>query len=154
MNYIRGCEIKQIEIAKDFYEAYKRCLAANDENQYFAIPAFVNGFFACELYLKSILKANDITSSGHNIEILFNELPTELQKTIENQFSNKAKNIYILESIDFNEVLKKISLGFEFWRYIYEDENKEFEDKQPFAYSESFLSIFLPIIECLANKYN
>lgn len=45
MKYIRGCEIKQIEIADDFYEAYKRCFAANAKNQIVAIPAFVNGFF-------------------------------------------------------------------------------------------------------------
>lgn len=153
MKYIRGCEIKQIEIADDFYEAYKRCFAANAKNQIVAIPAFVNGFFACELYLKSILKANDITSFGHDIEKLFNQLPTELQKTIENQFSNEAKNIYVLESIDFNELLKKISFGFEFWRYIFEDENKEFEEKLPFAYSENFLSLFLPIVENIANNY-
>ncbi len=153
MKYIRGCEIKQIEIADDFYEAYKRCFAANDKNQIVAIPAFVNGFFACELYLKSILSANDITSSGHNIETLFNKLPTELQKTIENEFLNEAKSIYVFNSIEFNELLKKISLGFEFWRYIYEDENKEFEEKLPFAYSENFLNIFLPIVEGVANNY-
>lgn len=152
MKYIRGCEINQIEIADDFYEAYKRCLAANDKNQHVKIPAFVNGFFACELYLKSILKANDITSSGHDIEKLFNQLPTELQKTIENEFLNEAKSIYVFNSIEFNELLKKISLGFEFWRYVYEDENKEFEEDYPFDYSEKFLNLFLPIIEGIANN--
>ena len=154
MKYIRGCEIKQIEIANDFYEAYKRCLMANNKNQIVVIPAFVNGFFACELYLKSILKANDITSSGHDIEKLFNQLPTELQKTIENEFLNEAKSIYVFNSIEFNELLKKISFGFEFWRYLYEDENKEFEDKYPFSYSKNFLDFFLPIIERLANNDN
>ena len=154
MKYIRGCKIKQIEIADDFYEAYKRCFAAtNAKNQIVAIPAFVNGFFACELYLKSILKANDITSSGHDIEKLFNQLPTELQETIKNKFSNEAKSSYVLNPIDFNELLKKIYLGFEFWRYIYEDKNKEFEEDYPFAYSENFLNIFLPIVEGVANNY-
>lgn len=157
MKYIRGCEIKQNEIANDFYEAYKRCFDANAENQIVALPAFVNGFFACELYLKSILSANNINppknSSGHNIEELFNQLPTELKKTIENKFSNEAKSINGLNSIEFNELLKKISLGFEFWRYIYEDENKLFENEYPFAYSEKFLNIFLPIIKCIANNY-
>ena len=154
MKYIRGCEIKQNEIANDFYEAYKRCFTENEKKQIVATPAFVNGFFACELYLKSILRANNIISTGHNIEELFNHLPTELKKTIENKFSNEAKSINGLNSIEFNELLKKISLGFEFWRYVYEDENKEFEEKLPFAYSENFLNIFLPIIASIANKYN
>lgn len=153
MKYIRGCEIKQIEIAKDFYEAYKRCFAANTENQHVAIPAFVNGFFACELYLKSILKSNDITSTGHNIEELFNQLPTELRNTIEEKFSNEAKSIEGLNSVEFSELLKKMSLGFEFWRYIYEDENKQFEEDHPFDYSKKFLNLFLPIIEGIANNY-
>lgn len=153
MNYIRGCEIKQIEIANDFHEAYRRCLAANAKNQIVSIPAFVNGFFACELYLKSILKANDITSSGHDIEKLFNQLPTELQKTVEDEFLKKS-DICSLNKISFKELLEKISSGFEFWRYIYEDVNKPFEDKYPFSYSKNFLDFFLPIIERLANNDN
>jgi len=157
MKKIRGCEIKQIEIANDFYEAYKRCSAANDKNQIVAIPAFVNGFFACELYLKSILSANNINtpknSSGHNIEKIFNLLPTELKNTIKEKFSNEAKSIDGLNSVEFNELLNKMSFGFEFWRYIYEDKNKQFEKDYPFAYSEKFLSLFLPIIEDKANKY-
>ncbi len=149
---IRGCEIKQIEIADDFYEAYKRCFAANAKNQIVAIPAFVNGFFACELYLKRILKANDTTSFGHSIEELFNQLPTELRNTIEEKFSNEAKSIDGLNSVEFNELLNKMSLGFEFWRYIYEDENKQFEEDYPFDYSEKFLILFLHIIEGIANN--
>ena len=153
MKYIRGREIKQIEIADNFYEAYKRCLATNTERQHVAIPAFVNGFFACELYLKTILKANDITSFGHDIEKLFNQLPTELKNTIEEKFSNEAKSIDGLNSVEFSELLKKLFLGFEFWRYIFEDKNKQFEEDYPFYYSKNFLDIFLPIVEGIANNY-
>ena len=119
-----------------------------------SIPAFANGFFACELYLKCILKANAIDATGHNISELFRQLPAELRVKIEKKFSEKATEFFNLYSTTFDELLNKISLGFEFWRYVYEEENKPFEDRFPFAYSEQFLKLFLPMIAEVANNFN
>lgn len=154
MKYMRGCEIKQIDIADDFYEAYRRCFAANGKNKIVAIPAFANGFFACELYLKSILKATAISATGHSIAELFHQIPEELQVKAEKEFSNKASGFLTSYSISFDELINNISLGFEFWRYVYEDANKPFEEDYPFAYSEQFLQVFLPIIAEIANDHN
>lgn len=152
MRYIRGSEIKQDEMAEDFYEAYIRCLTP-DDNRIVSIPAFVNGFFACELYLKCILKENKTESTGHDIEVLFHQLPLTLQENIKEIFIDNAKEFLSLHNISFDELINKIAYGFEFWRYIYEDNNKTFEDKYPFAYSENFLKYFLPILVDISKQY-
>lgn len=152
MNYLRGSEITQFAIAKDFYEAYTRCLMSHD-NQHVAVPAFANGFFACELFLKCILKSYDIKTSGHNILELFKSLPIALRDAVKEEFSNNAKEFLAINKTSFYGLLEKIADGFEFWRYIFEDENsaiENFEKEYPFGYSEGFLQYFLPIIERLA----
>lgn len=150
MKYIRGCEVKQLDIAEDFYEAYKRCLTPHI-NSIVVIPAFVNGFFACELYLKYILNEKGIKATGHSLAELFRKLPIELQEEIKPEFSNKAKDVLDLYKITFEILLDKVTFGFEFWRYLYEDESKTFEENFPFAYSEKFLEYFLPIISRIAS---
>lgn len=150
MKYLRGCEIKQIEVAEDFYETYKRCLASYN-NCHVSIPAFANGFFACELYLKSILKAKGIEATGHDVAGLFRKLPIDVQDAIKTFFLENAEDFFKLYKITFDELLDKVSFGFEFWRYIYEDKNKNFEDSFPFAYSECFLENFLLIIDRIAK---
>ena len=154
MKYIRNCVIKQIEIAEDFYEAYKHCFASNNQKHIVAIPAFVNGFLACEIYLKYILKANEKDAKGHDLAKLFKQLPQKMQDRIEKEFSEKAEWFYKQYKISFDELLDKISFGFEFWRYIYEDKNAIFEDRFPFAFSECFLQVFLPIIDKIAKGAN
>ena len=153
MNCLRGCEITQLEIAKDFYEAYKRCLISHD-NHHVAIPAFANGFFSCELFLKCILKSYDKKSSGHNLLELFKSLPIALRDAIKEEFSNNAKEFLAINKTSFYGLLEKIADGFEFWRYIFEDKNRaieNFEKKYPFGYSEGFLQYFLPIIDRIAT---
>lgn len=147
MKYLRGTKIEQFEIAEDFYEAYRRCFKANQNNEIVAIPAFVNGFFACEIFLK-YLTNNRIKS--HDLFELYDALSDkekDILKAI--KFPKEYSNI------TFENFLKSIQYGFEFWRYIYEDENKEFEEKLPFLYSEHFLNTYLPVIYDLAKeKYN
>ena len=147
MKYLRGKKIVQFELAKDFYEVYKRCFKANQNNEIVAIPAFVNGFFACEIFLK-YLTNNRIKS--HDLFELYDALSDK-----EKDILKAIKFLKEYSNITFENFLKSVQYGFEFWRYIYEDENKEFEEKLPFLYSEHFLNTYLPVIYDLAKeKYN
>ena len=143
MRYIRGCEITQIDIADDFYEAYIRCLSANANNNIVAIPAFTNGLFACELYFKCIINKK---VKGHNLKDLFNEL--------DDSFKNELKQIKNDSIFSLDELLDKIGNGFEVWRYCFEDEHKEFEEKYPFECSKVFLKIYLPVIKEMVHRNN
>lgn len=49
---LRGDSVNQLEIADDFYAAYKRCFEANASNEIVAIPGFVNGFLLVNYILK------------------------------------------------------------------------------------------------------
>ena len=151
MKYIRGCKINQKECADDFYEAYQRCLEGKnpvvDGNRTIykivAIPAFVNGFFACELYFKYLIGDKLIEKTGHNLKRLYNKL--------DNSYKDKLKKLDD-KSYKIEELLKEIGNGFKNWRYIYEDGNEDFGHDYPFLYSEKFLEIYLPIIKQLADE--
>ncbi len=86
-------------------------------------PFIVNKSFACELYLKTILKMNGQQiprgNRGHMLNELFNEV-CEKEKLLENiSKSFRMKKDLITEEIN------GISKAFEEWRYIYEkDENQ------------------------------
>ena len=142
MKYIRGCKIDRLGIADDFYEAYIKCLKTNNDNPYVVVPAFVNGLFSCELYLKSILNTNN---KGHNLKELFDLLDKRKQKELEDVECDER---YTLELL-----LNGIGNGFEVWRYCFEDEHKDFEEKYPFEYTNYFLKTYLPVLKRMAQKY-
>ena len=77
------------------------------------LPAIVNTAFACELYLKSLLK----NTTGHKLEDLFNA-----QDDIVKQFVKETiiKNNLSYTDTLFEEKLKNISNSFVNWRYFYE----------------------------------
>ena len=156
MKYIRGCEVKLLDVAQDFYEAYQRCWAPHD-SYYVSIPAFSNGFFACELFIKHILANDNKKIIEHNLSLLFHNLPDNIQEAIKKEYSVEAQEFLSKYNISFDELLEKIATGFEFWRYVFEDKNRAtevFEKDFPFAYSEGFLQHFLPIISRIASDLN
>ena len=160
MKYLRGCKIEQIDIADDFYEAYKRCFEGKNPHKdehgrivrdIVAIPGFVNGLFACELYFKWLLdiddKVNEIKArKSHNIKELFDLLDESIKNELK---ENDYKSDYNLE-----DLLSKIGKGFVEWRYIFEDENENFGEQSPFLYTEEFLNNYLLTIKNIAHKYN
>lgn len=145
MKYIRGCVINQIEIADYFYEAYKRCMKPDKDNHIVAIPAFVNGLFASELYLKVLLGDKEKNIKNHNLKKLYESLD---EKYIEELKSIKCDSRYTLESL-----LDNIGDGFIMWRYIFEDDNDNFGNGRPFEYSEYFLNAYLPVLKDMAHIY-
>lgn len=114
--------------AADFAEAFYRCLESKEEHtdqwnrrvgHIVAIPAIVNGSFACELYLKSFSP----NSKGHGLSILFNQLPLESKKRIAAKVDHKLKEqIWYSQFLPY---LQKASNTFSEWRYVFEDCHSE-----------------------------
>lgn len=112
-----------LDIANDFHEAYKRCVKG--ESTHFDeygrtvqnvvnVPAIVNGAFACELYIKSMLPSDD--SWGHNLYELFYELPDNLQSLIKAEI----ECLVCHKDLTCECILNNLSEAFVFWRYIHE----------------------------------
>lgn len=145
MKWLRGQKVSQIDIADDFYFAYQRCLAS-DHGRIYAIPGFVNGLFACELYLKTVVNNWSDCLKGkdrHNLRQLFLLLDEKDQ--------NKLRNIENDSDCGLNKMLEAIGDGFTVWRYLYEDGNEDFGGNFPFQITESFLKKYLPAIRELAH---
>ena len=146
MKYLRGSEVNQINVADDFYDAYRICFSTGS-NRIYAIPGFANGFFACELYLK-ILVVNKVErlkgKDRHNLFLLYNLLD-ESEKEKLNSIQND-------QNYNLKDFLKSIGEGFTVWRYLYEDGNEDFGNKYPFLYTEVFLKNYLPTLKALAHE--
>lgn len=137
-----------LDIANDFYDAYKRC--TEPKNGYIDeycrecykvvnVPAIVNGAFACELYIKANL-SQDI--AGHELKALFDYLPEEKKNEIEQRVSDKLK--WDNDSFNFEDTLAKFSNAFPFWRYIHE---KDSLGELGLNRSLQFLDVFIEVIK-------
>lgn len=156
MKNMRNCIVNQKEIADDFYEAYRRCFEGKNlhRDEYgrmvssiVAIPGFVNGLFACELYFKFLLgnKVNQLKGKDrHNLKSLFYILDESYKKELS---SVKCDPRYTLDGL-----LSDIGEGFISWRYLFEDGNENFGQGRPFEFTEYFLKTYLQFIEKIASK--
>ena len=84
-------------------------------------PFVVNAAFACEMYLKMMLRLHDKQKNTHNLIALFKLLPNKLKDQI-NKITKQKEGDFRLESHLFKDQLKTISNAFVDWRYIYEQE--------------------------------
>ena len=79
--------------AKSFYNAYialEQLNPAGDELLYL-VPTLVNGAFSIELTIKAILVEQGIPyDKEHNLKILFDKLPAEIQKRIWDYLATKV----------------------------------------------------------------
>lgn len=147
MKVLRNQIITQLDIADDFYEAYERCFKADENNHIVAIPAFVCGLFATELYFKILIcnnSQNNKENQTHDLYELFNLLNEEQKdylKGIPNNFRH-----------DIEFLLKEISKGFVTWRYIFEDGNEGFGSDYPFEFSQVFLKTYLYELKQMATN--
>ncbi|MBQ7250755.1 MAG: HEPN domain-containing protein [Bacilli bacterium] len=126
-----GFDVSITAIADDFYGAYLRCLEGKNErvDEYHricadivSVPAIVNGTFALELYLKSMLSHRRRSrKKTHSISELFLLLKQKQQSKIRECVEPKLPPHLL-----FDESLRGISDAFEYWRYIYEKEDLGF----------------------------
>lgn len=97
------------------------------------IPIITNMAFACELFLKSLLKRDGKQTRGHKLIELFEALKDELKDDI----------IGSEESEEFKCNLSKISNLFVDWRYVYEQPLDDIE----FSFLSTFAERLLAVIE-------
>lgn len=90
---------------------------------WYDIPAGVNSAFACEVFLKAILKFKGIDyCKGHDLKEFFEQLPNDIYDFVKN---TTIKNYGSWCNALGIEYLDNISKAFVDWRYIYEhDFNK------------------------------
>ncbi len=92
--------------------------------EWYTTPATVNSAFACEVYLKALLKYYGVNvAKKHELKELYEALPEKakawIKPTVINNYGGRWKNSFGFEYLD------NISNAFEKWRYSYEhDWNK------------------------------
>ena len=121
--------------AKSFYNAYIALeQLKTDDELLLLVPKLVNGAFSVELIIKAILVEQDIVyNNEHNLKILFEKLPLDIQNEIWGYLEEKAPE-YSDETKRTNELLL-MSDAFVQWRYCY-------EGKSAPAFDARFLSAF------------
>ena len=86
---------------------------------FYTSPATINSSFACEVFLKAILKHQDIKSTkSHKLRDLYEALPLELKEWIKNEVSGGYRDMWT--NIRGQDHLDNISNAFVKWRYNYE----------------------------------
>lgn len=124
MNSFYDFDVSIINIADEFFEAYKRCSEGKNPrvNEYGAtvlsvvnLPAIVNAAFASELYLKSMLPKK---TRIHNLKDLFYKLSSNIQEQLKRQLEPEFNALNWKK--DFDGYFDDIDDVFSFWRYIHE----------------------------------
>ena len=121
----KGNPSEILDLASQFYKAYLRCSEykpiGNGKVEDVFIPAYVNLAFACELYLKALLKLKGEKSINHSLLKIFNYLEKQDQSitdAIINLTNTMTSFGFTIDSFKFQ--LKTISNTFKKWRYCYE----------------------------------
>lgn len=111
--YRTGCEFSD---CADF--AMKAQNIVPFHGLFYSVPAVVNSAFACEVFLKLLLKMEQIEiKKKHQLEELFDQLPEQVKKDIQQSTIHK----YGAWTDVFGcNLLSQISDVFVEWRYNYE----------------------------------
>lgn len=114
-----------LELANQFHKAYESCIEfkpiENGKIDHEFVPAYVNLAFACELYLKALLKLKGKESKEHILINIFNHL-----EALDNSITDDIINISnIMTDLNYSKdgyksFVKSISNTFKSWRYSYE----------------------------------
>lgn len=106
---------------------------------FYYIPADVNSAFACEVFLKAILKWYDIKPpKSHKLKALYEATPEETQTLIKSKFHYRGGWVSSL-GLTHLEILSNAFQGF---RYIYEYDL----NKGSFCIETTFLYVFRNIL--------
>lgn len=90
------------------------------------VSGIVNSAFACEVFIKSLLVLHGKTVTDikcHELKILWDKFKVEdcetalsVESSLREWFDSKNENM-------FDELISEVSNSFEYWRYIYEQQN-------------------------------
>ncbi len=109
------------------------------------VAVVVNGAFACELYLKSMLPNN---IHKHRLDELYAELSVNIQNEIRNMTVKNMKKILPdkeYSSKEFDNDITNMGNSFVEWRYFYEMKSKNT--------SPQFLKAFMQAITSVAVNH-
>lgn len=122
-------------LGKCYLDAAKKCNEPKIEcvgwSHHLLIPIVTNMAFACELFLKAILKRNNKEIKTHKLMVLFEELPEDIKRKIVNSENEK----------DFRIKLDNVSDLFAEFRYIFERYPCSIEYKFLCDFSEKLLKV-------------
>lgn len=103
-----------LDLGKCFLDAAQKCNEPKIEcvgwSHPLLVPIITNMAFACELFLKAILKQNNKEIKTHNLKKLFDGLQENIKREIINSDNEE----------DFIRKLTNVSSLFEEMRYLYE----------------------------------
>ena len=86
---------------------------------FYTAPATINSAFACEVFMKTILKyQNKKTPKAHKLRDLYEALPKDLKAYIQHEVSGGYPDLWT--NFWGNDYLDKVSNAFVEWRYSYE----------------------------------
>lgn len=108
--------------AKSFYNAYHvlQQVTFDSDELLLMVPRIVYGTFSVELTLKAILTEQGIPyDNEHNLKILFDKLPLNIQKRIWDYLATKAPEYSDVAKCETELLI--MSEAFVQWRYYYED---------------------------------
>lgn len=132
--------------AKSFYNAYinlERIHAQAGGLSFFA-PMAINGAFAIEITIKAILLNLNIPfEKEHNLAVLFNLLPEEVQNEIWNWVKEKTPEYADEEKR--NEELILISEVFKQCRYIYEFDIPPFDTRFLSSFANATIGVMFKL---------
>ena len=94
--------------------------------EWYSTPTIVNAAFACEVYLKALIKYHGIPiKKKHKLKDLFELLPDNLKEWIKVIVMNNYGGMWT--DAFGREYLECISNAFEEWRYVYEYSNLQID---------------------------
>ena len=108
----------------------------SDQVSIYIFPAIINAAFSCEVALKNLIKAHqDKLVRGHDLKMLFEKMPQQLQKKYMDQTIALYNEIALcgngnLSPVEFSICLNEVKDTYEHKRYLYE---------KPFAVDIDFL---------------
>jgi hypothetical protein len=125
--------------ASSFLKAANRCAeqrpTGDGKIEWLMVPENVCLAFSIELNLKALIYQEEHKPSDiHNIEKLFKQLNGKTQNEIIKEFD--------VDKSEFLNDLNLVANAFEFWRYVYENQNNDF----------SFNISFIKKLALLLNK--
>lgn len=85
--------------------------------EWYTTPGVVNAAFACEVFLKTMLKIHDIEVKKHELKALYDLLPEHEREWIKMATINNCGQ---WTDICGREILAEMSDAFVKWRYVYE----------------------------------
>lgn len=108
-----------IAFANTSSHIYENDLKQSPRNGAGIVPFVVNATFAIELYIKALAKKHHVTLRGHELLKLYEKLPQEALKEIE-QVIHKCADDRKIAQPDFVKYLNELKNAFVDWRYIFE----------------------------------